>query len=87
MNTHPDFKELLQLLEDHRVEYMIVGGYAVAFHGYPRFTKDIDIFFGATPENIARLKAALIVFGFAEDDLPDEAFSKRGNILTFGVPP
>jgi hypothetical protein len=42
--TQPDFEELLRLLEEHHVEYMVVGGYAVAFHGYPRFTKDIDIF-------------------------------------------
>ena len=45
MNIQPDFKKLLALLEEHQVEYMIVGGYAVAFHGYPRFTKDIDIYF------------------------------------------
>ena len=42
MNIHPDFEGLLRLLEDHGVEYMIVGGYAVAYHGHPRFTKDID---------------------------------------------
>ena len=45
MTTHPDFEELFQLLEEHRVSYMIVGGYAVAYHGYPRFTKNIDVFF------------------------------------------
>jgi hypothetical protein len=43
MNIQQDFEELLQLLEEHNVEYLIVGGYAVAFHGYPRFPKDIDI--------------------------------------------
>ena len=48
MNIQPDFEELLRLLEEQHVEYMIVGGYAVAFHGYPRFTKDIDVFFNAT---------------------------------------
>ena len=45
MNTQPDFEELLKLLEENKVEYMIVGGYAVAFYGYPRFTKDIDIYY------------------------------------------
>jgi hypothetical protein len=45
MNTQSDFEDFLRLLESNRVEYMIVGGYAVAFHGFPRFTKDIDIFF------------------------------------------
>jgi hypothetical protein len=42
MHTHPDFEDLLRLLEANRVEYMIVGGYAVAYHGFPRFTKDLD---------------------------------------------
>jgi hypothetical protein len=44
MNIQQDFEELLALLVEHKVDYMIVGGYAVAFHGYPRFTKAIDIF-------------------------------------------
>ncbi|HUW60688.1 MAG TPA: hypothetical protein VMZ06_06745 [Candidatus Bathyarchaeia archaeon] len=87
MNTHPDFEELFRLLEEHRVDYMIVGGYAVAFHGYPRFTKDIDIFFECSQENIARLRSALVAFGFTEEDLPEDAFATKGNVLTFGVAP
>ena len=43
MTTHPDFEEFLALLAKHHVEYMLVGGYAVAFHGYPRFTRDLDV--------------------------------------------
>ena len=43
MNIHPDFEELLRLLEEREIEYMIVGGYAVAYHGHPRFTKDIGL--------------------------------------------
>ena len=87
MNIHPDFEELLRLLEEHRVDYMIVGGYAVAYHGYPRFTKDIDVFFDPSEENISRLRNALIEFAFREEDLPREAFATKGNILTFGVAP
>ena len=87
MNTHPDFKELFQLLEEHDVDYMIVGGYALAFHGFPRFTQDIDIFFELSLQNVARLRKALVAFGFAEQDLPEEAFTVNGNILTFGVAP
>lgn len=87
MNTHPDFVELLRLLEENGVEYMIVGGYAVAYHGHPRFTKDLDIFFRVTDENIARIRKALVSFGFREKDLPFEAFSAAGNILTFGIAP
>jgi len=87
MNIHPDFEELLKLLERHGVDYMIVGGYAVAFHGYPRFTKDIDVFYRKSEENILRLRAALIEFGFAEEDLPSDAFATAGAVLTFGVVP
>ena len=87
MNIHPDFEELLRLLEDHGVEYMIVGGYAVAYHGYPRFTKDIDVFFHMSKENAVRLRKALVAFGFREKDLPLEAFTTAGNVLTFGVAP
>ena len=87
MNTHADFEELFRLLEEHGVDYMIVGGYAVAYHGHPRFTKDVDIFFHSTDENAARLRGALEAFGFREEDLPCEAFTTAGNILTFGVVP
>jgi predicted nucleotidyltransferase len=87
MNIHPDFEELLRLLEEHAIEYMIVGGYAVAYHGFPRFTKDIDLFFSLTKENAIRLREALVAFGFREEDLPVEAFTTTGNVLTFGTVP
>lgn len=87
MNIHPDFKDLLQLLEEREVEYMIVGGYAVAYHGYPRFTKDIDVFYDASDENVRRLRDALIAFGFGEDELPHDIFTAKGNVLTFGIAP
>jgi hypothetical protein len=54
MNIQQDFKELLALLEENNVDYMIVGSYAVAFYGYPRFTKDIDIFFDSSMGNIEK---------------------------------
>jgi len=87
MNTQPDFEEWLRLLEEHHVDYMIVGGYAVAFHGHPRFTKDIDIFFESSPANVERLRSALMDFGFPEQDLPRDAFSTKDNVLTFGIVP
>lgn len=87
MNIHPDFEELLRLLEEHAIEYMIVGGYAVAYHGFPRFTKDLDLFFRLTSENAIRLRQALVAFGFREEDLPIEAFTTTGNVLTFGTAP
>lgn len=87
MNTQPDFEEFLKLLEENKVVYMIVGGYAVAFHGYPRFTKDIDIFYEASRENIINLKNALITFGFKSEDLPERLFLEPGNIIKFGIEP
>jgi hypothetical protein len=86
MNTQPDFEEFLRLLEKHKVEYVVVGGYAVAFHGYTRFTKDLDIFYNATDSNIFKVRQALIEFGFKEADLPASLFSP-GAILNFGIEP
>ena len=87
MITHPDFEELLQLFEKNDVNYLIVGGYAVAFHGYPRFTKDIDLFYEKTDQNIAKIREVLVDFGFSESDLPDDLFQEEGNIIKFGVEP
>jgi hypothetical protein len=58
MNIQQDFEELLELLIEHKVKYLIVGGYAVAFHGYPRFTNDIDIFYEMSEENVKKLPIA-----------------------------
>jgi hypothetical protein len=72
MSTHPDFEDFLGLLEEKRGEYMIVGGYAVAYHGFPRFTTDLDIFFADDPENLQRLQDVLIAFGFNATSVPLE---------------
>ncbi len=87
MNIQQDFKEFLQLLDDFAVDYMIVGGYAVAFHGYARFTKDIDVFYDNAPENILLLKSALKAFGFPNDQLNDDLFREEGTVIQFGYPP
>ena len=87
MNIQQDFKELLKLLEKHNADYMIVGGYAVAFHGYPRFTNDIDIFFSASKKNTDRIIRALVEFGFPKSILTADVFLEEGNIVTFGVAP
>lgn len=87
MNTQPDFEDFLRLLERHRVEYMIVGGYAVAYHGFPRFTKDIDIFFSDVAENLLRLQAALVDFGFQASTVPVETLGKQDAVLAVGVEP
>jgi len=87
MNIQQDFKEFLQLLDDFAVDYMVVGGYAVAFHGYARFTKDIDVFYDNEPENTRRLKKAMKAFGFPEDHLHDALFEEPGTVIQFGYPP
>ena len=87
MNIQQDFKELLGLLEDNSVKYLIVGGYAVAFHGFPRLTKDIDFFFDNSKENVKKICDCLVSFGFPETDLQEDAFLASGNIITFGIEP
>jgi hypothetical protein len=87
MNIQPAFKELLELLGKNKVEYMIVGGYAVAYHGYPRFTKAMDIFFECSQENIDRIIVTLTQFGFSRKDLNNALFAAEGNIVTFGNAP
>lgn len=87
MHIQQDFAELLLLLEKHKVEYVIVGGYAVAFHGYPRFTKDIDVFYNNKDDNVDKLQKSLLEFGFKKKELPKELFKIKGNIITFGIEP
>lgn len=87
MNTQPDFEDFLRLLEVHRVDYMIVGGYAVAYHGFPRFTKDIDIFFSSAGDNLVRLQAALVDFGFQAATVPIETLAEPDAVLAVGIEP
>ncbi len=65
MEPQPDFKELLALFNARRVEYLVVGAYALAFHGAPRYTGDIDLLVRPSPDNAKAILAALADFGFA----------------------
>jgi len=87
MEVQKDFKELFALFNEHRVEYVIVGGYALAFHGAPRYTGDIDILIHPDTANAHRILAALDEFGFGSLDLTATDFQKPGNIIQLGVPP
>ena len=87
MEIHSDFKELLELFNKHGVEYLIVGGYALAFHGAPRVTGDIDLFVRPTSENAERILAALDDFGFGSLTLSRKDFSTPGMVVQLGVPP
>ena len=74
INLPPDFKEFLKLLNAHQVEYLLVGGYAVAYHGYPRATGDMDIWIATHPENAKKVVAVLKEFGFDQPDLTPHLF-------------
>ena len=87
MEAQQDFKELLELFNKHRVEYMIVGGYALAFHGAPRYTGDMDIYVKSDSQNGERITAALMDFGFGEIGLSVEDFIYPEKVIQLGVPP
>lgn len=87
MEIHRDFRELLELFSVHRVEYVIVGGYAMALHGLPRSTGDIDLLINPTRPNAERIVAALGSFGFASLGLQPEDFTVPGQIIQLGYPP
>jgi len=83
----PDFKEFLKLLNSHSVEYLLVGGYAVGYYGYPRATADMDIWIAHTPSNAQKLVAAIKEFGFNVPELTPELFLKENQVIRMGVPP
>ena len=87
--THlpPDFKEFLKLLNAHQVEYLLIGGYAVGYYGYPRATADMDIWIAMNPANSDRIVAVLKEFGFDLPELSPELFLKEWQIIRLGVPP
>ena len=74
MQLPGDFRDFLRLCRSEQIEYLLVGGWAVAFHGHPRFTNDLDIWIACTPENAAGLVRALRKFGFSQQTVTEEAF-------------
>jgi predicted nucleotidyltransferase len=87
MEITKDFSEFLKLLNEAGVKYLVVGGYAVNFHGYPRYTRDIDFWVWPDPENIEQLLVALRDFGFGALGLSVEDFSDPANIIQLGYEP
>jgi hypothetical protein len=87
METQPDFRELLALFNAHHVEYMVVGGYALAFHGAPRFTGDLDLLVKPDTANAQRILAALEAFGFASVGLTPSDFEHPDQVLQLWAPP
>jgi hypothetical protein len=82
-----DFKEFIQSLNDNNVRYLVVGGYAVALHGYPRYTKDIDIWVQLSPENATKMIKAIDQFGFGSLGLQINDFLEPDTIIQLGYPP
>ena len=80
----PDFKEFLKLLNSNEVEYLLIGGYAVGYYGYPRPTGDMDIWIARNPDNAQRVVHALHEFGF---ECPTENLLRENEVVRMGVPP
>ena len=86
MKIHPDFSEFVAALNDNKVEYVIVGSFALAFHGCPRATGDIDFWIRPTKSNAKALLKALDDFGFGELDISEQDILS-GKIIQLGYPP
>ena len=82
-----DFSEFLRSLSSRGVRYLVVGGYAVAWHGYPRSTQDLDVWIGIDPGNAAATADAIREFGFDTPNLSEALFLERGRVVRMGYPP
>jgi len=82
-----DFREFLELLNANGVRYLLIGGFAVGFYGYPRTTNDIDIFIASDEENAQRLIKALADFAFPHDTLSTEIFTEPNSLVKLGIAP
>lgn len=89
IELNDDFRDVLVELHDAGARFVVVGGYAVAFHGHPRATKDLDVLVLAEPENAKRVYAALAAFGAPLDafEVRSEDFATYDGVLQLGVPP
>jgi predicted nucleotidyltransferase len=83
----PDFKEFLKLLHVHKVKYLLIGGYAVGYHGYARATNDIDFWVSSDPTNAERIVAMLKDFGFDTPNLSTAMFTQANSMVRMGVKP
>ena len=87
MDLAPDFDEFCALLIAQRVEFVVIGAYALSFHGAPRFTGDLDLLVRPTLENGQRLLDAIAAFGFPTAPVTPEAIAAGGKVIQMGVPP
>jgi hypothetical protein len=87
MDLAPDFSEFCGLRNDHGVEFVVVGAYALAFHGRPRFTGDFDVFVRPTITNGGKLIAAIAAFGFPVDAVAPSDIAAGNRVIEMGVEP
>lgn len=87
MELNQDFKEFIELLNEYEVKYLVIGGYAVNFHGYPRYTKDIDFWVWMTKSNIEKLIKVINEFGFESLNFETQDLMSPDNIIQLGSEP
>jgi hypothetical protein len=87
MDLDPNFREFITLLGAHDVRFLVVGGYAVAVHGHPRYTADLDVWLGSETANARAVLAALDDFGFGGLDLAEQDFLQPEQVVQLGYPP
>ena len=87
MSVNPDFRDLFAALNAAHAEFLIIGGYALAVHGTPRFTQDLDVWVKANPENANKVWTALDAFGAPFLDLTLEDLATPGIVFQMGLPP
>lgn len=84
---NPDFKEMLSCLKEEKADFIIIGAYALAAHGFPRATGDIDIWVGNNPDNARKVLRSLIRFGAPAAHLTEEDFAAPQMVVQIGVEP
>lgn len=87
MDLNQDWREWLESLNSSRADYMIVGGIALAIHGFPRSTGDLDVFVSATSENAQAVLRALAAFGFGSLGISESDLTTAGRVIQLGFPP
>lgn len=87
IELHPDFKDFLRLLNSHDVRYMLVGGYAVGYHGYPRATGDMDIWIETSKLNSGKIASVFHEFGMPGGAISEDLFLETNKVIRMGVPP
>ena len=87
IELHPDFKDFLRLLNCHAVEYLLIGGYAIGYHGYPRATGDMDVWIAVSESNAQKAAIVLRDFGMPEEEVSRGLFLEKDKVVRMGVPP